>query len=259
MVKLLKSLIPSVIRRKIKLFLNKGDRFVCPFCGYKSKTHAVVGFDHPVLSELDVVGGGLRKGGCFKCGSLDRERLVYIYMREELKIFEFTKEQSILHFAPEAHITKEVLENCDAEYICGDLFTEGYSYPPHVVDMNVMEIPFANNYFDLVICNHVLEHVSDDSKAMSEIYRVLKPAGTAILQVPISLKLEVTLEDKKITTSQERELKYGQFDHVRLYGKDYIDKLQSAGFSAEKLNFYEKYASVGINVRESIYVGKKQS
>ncbi len=114
------------------------------------------------------------------------------------------------------------------EYICGDYFAPGYEdvYPSHVKNINILNIPYDNEYFDLVICNHVLEHVEDDLKGMSEIYRVLKKGGFAILQVPISYKMDKTYEDFSIIESNAREEAFGQRDHVRIYGLDYFDRLK---------------------------------
>ena len=119
------------------------------------------------------------------------------------------------------------------EYLCGDLFAEGYNYPSLVKKLDVTNLPFKNDHFDLIICNHVLEHINEDTKAIKEIYRVLKNNGKAILQVPISFKIDKTFEDSRVTSPKQREIKFGQNDHVRVYGKDYVNRLESCGFSVE--------------------------
>ncbi|GAA0890686.1 hypothetical protein GCM10009122_03650 [Fulvivirga kasyanovii] len=144
-------------------------------------------------------------------------------------------------------------------YITGDLES-----PLAKVKMDVHEIPFEANTFDAAMCNHVMEHVDDDIKAMSEIYRVLKPGGWAIMQVPFFNPIpDVTFEDKSITDPREREKWYGQDDHVRLYGKDYPDRLRKAGFEVTEDRFiYElgeeavkKYA---LPAHEIIYFCRKK-
>jgi len=102
------------------------------------------------------------------------------------------------------------------------------------IKMDATDIQYEDNEFDVVICNHILEHIIDDVKAMKEIYRVLKPGGFAILQTPIAMDLEKSHEDYSITTPKERKLIYGQFDHVRLYGFDYFERLASIGFRVER-------------------------
>ena len=108
-------------------------------------------------------------------------------------------------------------------------------------------MPFEDNFFDFILCNHVLEHIVDDTKAMKELYRVLKRKGTAILQVPINVGRDRTFEDNNITTKKERIEKFGQYDHVREYGLDYYKKLESIGFSVEKNNYASKFNKNDIN------------
>lgn len=129
--------------------------------------------------------------------------------------------------------------------------------------VDITNIQYEGNFFDLIICNHVLEHIPDDAKAMSELFRVLKPSGKAIINVPFNKTLEVTLEDEKYNTPELREKYYGQFDYVRLYGKDYVKRLEKAGFyvetvypnvnrSAHELKIY------GIGAKDTIDICKKQ-
>ena len=118
------------------------------------------------------------------------------------------------------------------EYITGDLES-----PLAKIKMNVLDIPFEKDFFDVVFCNHVMEHVESDTKAMTEILRVLKPAGWAIIQSPVYPELEKTLEDPTITDPTERERIYGQNDHLRKFGKDYGDRLKKAGFKVTEVNY----------------------
>lgn len=140
------------------------------------------------------------------------------------------------------------------KYITADIES-----PLAKVKMDIHQIPFSENIFDVVICNHVLEHVQDDIKAMSEIRRVLKPGGWAIMQVPFfSPVSDVTIEDSTIITPREREKAFGQDDHVRMFGKDYSKRIERAGLKAVEDDFAktqpEKY---GLQRAEILYIGVK--
>ncbi|WP_052248336.1 class I SAM-dependent methyltransferase [Chryseobacterium taiwanense] len=244
------------IKNKIKLQAHSGNNYYCPFCGYTSRDLEVVGHDLPVLREKEVVGGGRRAAGCYQCHSRDRERLLYAFIIEELKLPK-NKNRSILHIAPEPKLSNVLLKQDFNEYICGDLFTPGYTYPAHVQNMNVLHLPFEDNHFDLVICNHVLEHIPEDIKAMQELQRVLKPGGKAILQVPISKNTRETVEDFTIADPKKREELFGQFDHVRIYGQDYVQRLESAGFIVHRINISETYTRMGVNPLEDLFYCEK--
>lgn len=244
------------IKNKIKLQSHAGTNYHCPFCGYNSKDLEVVGHDILVLKEKQVIGGGRRAAGCYQCHSRDRERLLYAFLIEELKLPE-NKNISILHIAPEPKLSKILLNQNFKEYICGDLFTKGYDYPEYVQNMNVMDIPYTENHFDYAICNHVLEHIPEDTNAMKELYRVLKPGGKAILQVPISNNNQHTYEDFTISDQNKRRELFGQFDHVRIYGQDYVERLESVGFKVNRINVSEKYKKFGVNPEEDIFFCEK--
>lgn len=244
------------LKNKIKLQAHSGNNYYCPYCGYSSKDLEVVGHDLPVLIEKEVVGGGRRAAGCYQCHSRDRERLLYAFIIEELNLPQ-NKNIHILHIAPEPKLSNVLLKQNFDEYICGDLFTPGYTYPAHVQNMNVLELPFEDHHFDLVICNHVLEHIPEDIKAMKELQRVIKPEGKAILQVPISKNTPETVEDFTISDPQKREELFGQFDHVRIYGQDYTQRLESAGFLVNRINITETYKRLGVNPEEDIFYCEK--
>jgi SAM-dependent methyltransferase len=245
------------LKSTVKLVLHKGDTYVCPFCNYSSRDLCPIGVDTPVLVEKQVVGGGRRFGGCYKCGSTDRERLLYIYLKEKMRIFDTGKDKSILHVAPELNLSKKMLEFGFKKYVCGDLYTDGYSYPKYVQNINLLHLPFNDNSFDLVICNHVLEHIPTDQVAMKEISRVMKTGGKAILQVPISKNTEKTFEDFSVTEPKQRELVFGQFDHVRIYGQDYSKRLEECGFKVTRVNISAEFAKYGLNKDEDIFIVEK--
>lgn len=164
----------------------------------------------------------------------------------------------VLHIAPEACFIKRFEKLHGEQYITADIES-----PLAKVKMDIHDIPFPANTFDALLCNHVLEHVRDDIRAMSEIHRVLKPGGFAILQVPFFNPIpEVTLEDPTIIDPREREKAYGQNDHVRKYGKDYTKRMERAGLIAIEDPYVttlpeETQNKFGLAKGELMYIGKK--
>ena len=147
----------------------------------------------------------------------------------------------------------------NVEYVTADIFKKDV-----LVKMNITDIQFPDDSFDAIICNHVLEHIIDDGKAMSELYRTLRPGGWAILQVPVSQVLTNTYEDFSITTMEGREEAFGQYDHVRIYAEDYQDRLAQAGFTVSVFKWVteaEKFGGrrnfFGLNEEESVYFVSK--
>ena len=124
-----------------------------------------------------------------------------------------------------------------------DYKTADLDSPIADVKADIINLPFNDNSFDVIFCNHVLEHVQDDTKAMKELFRVMKKGGMGIFQVPQDLNRDITFEDNSITDPKERAKIFGQYDHVRVYGKDYFDKLRSIGFNVEEVNYSQKISS----------------
>lgn len=173
---------------------------------------------------------------CPKCLALERHRLIWLYLKRKTDFF--SKEAKMLHIAPELCFMDrfEALENLD--YITGDIES-----PLAKVKMDIHEIPFEDDSIDIIFCNHVLEHVDNDMKALSEMKRVLKPGGWAILQVPFFYPLpETTYEDKSIVDPKEREKAFGQDDHVRMYGQDYAKRLASSGLNVVEERLIDELA-----------------
>jgi SAM-dependent methyltransferase len=221
-------------RLRARLFY-RGDRYECVFCGRAWSRFIHGGARIDALKELGVVGAGYRENArCPACRSTDRERLLYIYLSRKTDVM--TKGGRVLHVAPEPNL-RSILERCERI----SYFTTDLSYPTVDVRANIEHIPLADEAFDVVICNHVLEHVPDDSRAMREILRVLRPGGWAILQVPVSLALDTTREDSSITDRKERERAFGQSDHARLYVEgDYLERLERAGFVNRPVRLVEE-------------------
>ncbi|MBK9566010.1 MAG: class I SAM-dependent methyltransferase [Saprospiraceae bacterium] len=142
--------------------------------------------------------------------------------------------------------------------MCGDKNNEAYG-DEEVVQVDLMNLKFKTNTFDLVICNHVLEHIDDDHKAIQEVYRVLKHNGKAILQVPICYNMKETYENDLIVTENERLLHFGQKDHVRIYGNDYFKRLERVGFEIDLINIAAQFPNFGLNPKENLVIGIKHT
>ena len=162
--------------------------------------------------------------------SLERHRLFWLYLKNETTFF--SAPLRVLHFAPEQAFVQKFKKQKNLTYTTTDL-----NSPIADVKADICDLPFKDNSFDFIICNHVLEHIPDDTKAMQELYRVLAPSGTAIVQVPYDAKREITFEDNTITDQSERTRIFGQYDHLRVYGMDYFKKLSSIGFDVSALDY----------------------
>jgi SAM-dependent methyltransferase len=236
-------------------FFYFGSNHKCILCGRSSRKLLPTGIRNE--SALDLIGGGYRLTLCPFCFSADRERLIYYYLKNKTDIFNLKEKVKILHIAPGESLKKRLNSYSSVDYTSGDM-----NPSPGDIKIDITDIKFEDNSFDIIICCHVLEHVLDDKKAMKEIFRVLKPGGFAILQVPISRHLSETFEDPSVVSPEEREEKFGQKDHVRVYGRDYGEKLKEAGF---KLSLYdvkkdlsiEEMRKYGLNIEEILYVSGK--
>jgi len=171
--------------------------------------------------------------------SLERHRLFWLYLKNETTFF--SAPLRVLHFAPEQAFVQKFKKQKNLSYTTTDL-----NSPIADVKADICDLPFKDNSFDFIICNHVLEHIPDDTKAMQELYRVLAPKGTAIVQVPYDAKLSTTFEDNTITDQSERTRIFGQYDHLRVYGMDYFKKLASVGFNVKALDYTATLSSEDI-------------
>lgn len=263
-IKFIKSIVPKKKREMIKLLISKarffGFKFRCPFCNSYLANFLAAGYNYPVLETKRVIGAGYRlTAQCPVCHSLDRERLIYLFLLNKTKIFD--EDLKLLHIAPEYRLEAVFCEKKKIDYLTADLNSNST-----MVKMDVTDIHFPNESFDFIICNHVLEHVVDDRKAMSELFRTLKFGGYAILQVPMSLSLEDTYEDHSVVTPGEREKAFGQADHVRIYAKkDYKNRLEQSGFmvkefdwSCDDENFGGPSNKFGLIDNETVFFATKQ-
>ncbi len=188
--------------------------------------------------------------------SLERHRLIWLYLKNKTDFF--TCNLKMLHVAPEQCFMEQFEELHGTNYITADIES-----PLAKVKMDIHDIPFPENTFDVTFCNHVMEHVADDIKAMSELYRVLKPGGWGIIQVPFFPPIpKETFEDNTVIDPKEREKIFGQDDHVRLYGHDYPDRLRKAGFEVDEVDYINEMPAEWITKYalpkdEIIYVVRK--
>jgi SAM-dependent methyltransferase len=231
----------SGVGLKVMGVFYRGNNVECPVCNHTYSKFLPYGRINPRPNAL-----------CPHCLSLERHRLIWLYLKEKTNFF--TAKLDVLHIAPEPCFMKRFEKQHQEKYITADIES-----PLAKVKMDIHQIPFSENHFDVVLCNHVLEHVADDIKAMSEIYRVLKPGGWAIMQVPYFAPIpDVTFEDASITNPREREKAFGQDDHVRMFGKDYAKRIERAGLKAEENAFAQTQSDkYGISKNEIIYLGRK--
>lgn len=219
----------SLFKKLIPSFLFKVE---CNICGSR--------FRQPFADFGTIPRKNAR---CYSCGSLERHRILWKFLQEETDYLK--RPVKLLHIAPEACLYQQFDKRPNIDYHCGDLSPD--SYAGKVQRMDITDLPFSENFFDLIICNHVLEHVIDDRKAMREIYRVLKLGGMAVLMTPINTypkpeqyREDETYEDFTLITTEQRAKAFGQEDHVRVYGTDFKERLQSVGFTYEEFKYHNK-------------------
>jgi len=240
--------IPTIIQTyyNLRSLAYTGNKVICPCCEGHFRTF---------ISYI-TYGGELQENViCPKCSSHERHRLLWLYLKNKTNLF--NERLKLLHFAPEYYFEKTFLSLEKLDYYSADLAS-----PLARIKMDITNILYEDNYFDVILCNHVLEHIQDDQKAMKELLRVLKPGGWAILQVPIDRNREQTFEDPSIVAPEDRERLYGQYDHVRLYGRDYKDKLARAGFQVKVDGYVRSLGAdiiqkYGLDENEDIYLCTK--
>ncbi|MCB4809530.1 methyltransferase domain-containing protein [Tamlana sp. 62-3] len=234
--KLILNLIPrpllirlSYLAKPFLALILKGDRYTDPIDGKSFKSFLAYGY---VKQRENILSPSTL--------SLERHRLLWLFLKNETDFFSANKK--VLHFAPEQCFLKRFKALKNIEYTTTDLLS-----PIADVKADICDLPFKDNSYDIIFCNHVLEHIPDDTKAMQELFRVMKPGGWGIFQIPQDLNREVTFEDDSITDKAERAKIFGQYDHVRVYGKDYFDKLRSIGFIVEEVDYTAKLTKEDID------------
>lgn len=210
--------------------LYKGDKVECPVC--ERSFSKFLSYGSEVAHRENVL--------CPYDLTLERHRLMWLYLKDHSNFFK--DELKVLHIAPEQCFHKKFQEHKNLDYLTGDLES-----PIADMHFDLHDIPLEDNRFDIVFCNHVMEHVNDAIRCMSELNRVMKPGGWGIMQVPQDFSRETTYEDPSIVTPEDREKHYWQKDHVRLFGQDYPEWLRKAGFDVKEFKKEEHYTAEQID------------
>lgn len=209
--------------RPFLILIYKGKKYEDPIDGRKFRKLLPYGYETQRANALSP-----------STFSLERHRLLWLYLTNKTDFFE--KQRKVLHIAPEQCFLKRFKKMENLDYVSADLYS-----PLVDVKADICELPFEDATFDLILCNHVLEHIPNDKKAMQELYRVLKKGGKGIFQVPQDLNRKETYEDFSIKTPEERRKHFGQYDHVRVYGTDYANRLRSIGFKVKEVNYTNEF------------------
>jgi SAM-dependent methyltransferase len=200
---------PAALRRRWRIARLRGRAVECPCCGGRFSAFM------PVRGRADAV--------CPRCGAQERPRALWLFIERRTDLL--ARPQRLLHFAPELIFRRRFEQVQGLDYVSADLDS-----PEAMEHFDITEIPHPDASFDAIVCSHVLEHVEDDRAAMRELVRVLKPGGFCVLLVPRDLSRARTHEDPAISTPAEREREFWQHDHVRLYGRDFAERLAEEGF-----------------------------
>lgn len=211
-------------------YIGKGKE--CPLCGCRRRKFLPYGYVTPRENAL-----------CPNCLSLERHRLLWLWLVRESDIGRGAVAlPRLLHIAPEVALMrkfKKMYASTPERYITADLES-----PLADMHFDVQQIPMGDGEVDAIICNHILEHVEDDRKALSELYRILRPNGWGVILSPVDLEREHTFEDDTITDAKERTRIFGQYDHRRIYGRDYVERLAEAGFEVYDIPYKDELSKV---------------
>lgn len=241
----LRQAIRSAAHRTLRRWQHRGRARFCPVC--RSHLSAFMPWGSPE-PRPEVY--------CPVCTSHERHRLIFLYFASRPELFARPRLR-LLHVAPEEALAQYFRGKPNVDYLSGDLES-----PDAMVHFDLTCLPFAADSFDAIYCSHVLEHIPNDRTAMAELYRILRPGGWAILQVPLDIGRYETWEDWSVQSPEARERAFGQRDHVRLYGLDYADRLRSAGFDLTVDTFVRKLPPAdvqryGLVPHEDVYFCKK--
>jgi SAM-dependent methyltransferase len=209
----------GAVSRRIRRLRHRGDAVQCPCCGREWGSFA------PAWNRAGAI--------CPGCGSHERHRALCLYLSERTPLGD--EPMSLLHFAPEYALRGRMEATPGLRYVTADLDPRGVD-----VRVDITAMPFEDGAFDAILCSHVLEHVPDDRAAMSELRRVLRPGGWALVLVPLDLARESTHEDAGVTSPEDRVREFGQHDHVRMYSADIAGRLEDAGLLVAADRFVEE-------------------
>lgn len=207
------------------IYVGRGKE--CPICGTRRRKFLPYGYVEARENAL-----------CPNCLALERHRLMWLWLEREGRLGELP---TILHIAPEVTIMRKLRKLYHAaqeRYVTADLES-----PLADLHFDVQSIPLADESFEVIFANHLLEHVVDDRVAIGELYRVMRSGGWGIMLSPVELDREQTFEDDTITDPEERTRIFGQYDHRRIYGRDYAERLREAGFEVEELDYVEQFSA----------------
>ena len=210
------------------LYIGKGKE--CPLCGCRRRKFLPYGYVSPRENAL-----------CPNCLALERHRLLWLWLLRESDLGRGAVAlPRLLHIAPEVALMRKFRKMYSSQpdrYITADLES-----PLADMHFDVQQIPMGDGEVDTIICNHILEHVEDDIKALRELYRILRPNGWAVILSPVDLEREHTFEDDTITDPKERTCIFGQYDHRRIYGRDYVERLAAVGFEVYDIPYKEEFS-----------------
>ena len=232
LIKLILNLIPRPLLQRVAewivpvvglLYLGKGKQ--CPLCGCQRRKFLPYGY---VTSRENAL--------CPNCLSLERHRLLWLWLLRESDIGRGAMAlPRLLHIAPEVALMRKFKKMYAREaerYVTADLES-----PLADMHFDVQQIPLEDESFDAIICNHIMEHVEDDRKALKELYRIMRRGGWGVILSPVELERDKTFEDDTITDRAERTRIFGQYDHRRIYGRDYAERLREAGFEVYDIDY----------------------
>ena len=255
------SLVPQPIRFGLRKFLFYGSAQTCVLCGNSVREFRAHGGGAEVLDRRKVVGGMRRESDrCPVCHGADRTRMMMMYLDNETQVGR--SPQSVLHVAPDFGLYLWLKRQDQLSYTGTDLDTSRYRHIDGIQTADLTATPFKANTFDVIICSHVLEHVPDDAAALGELFRILKPGGHALLLVPLAHDGQGTDEDLTVHDAAERNCRFGQWDHVRIYDtEEFTARISAAGFETSLYDPFsadaERARTMLLNPIEKLPIGRK--